>query len=119
MKDTIILFDTRYFVRLGVSSEERARPQNVFVDMQLFCDVSFGSKSDNINDTLNYSLVNKAVAALIEEKEYKLIERMAEEIAQLLLKKFSLEKVIIKVKKPNAQKNAAYCAVEIERRRSG
>ena len=64
---------------------------------------------------------NSLMKDIAEEKEYKLIEALAENIANGILKNSPAKKVLIRVKKPMAlaKKNVKYTAVEIARTKYG
>lgn len=119
--DKIIIKDACFFCNLGVSSKERSEKQKVFINVELFLDIKKAAETDNIEDTVNYSEVRDLIKNLVEAREYKLIETMAENIAKDILNKFSFEKVIVRLKKPKAlaNKNVKYVAIEIIREKNG
>ena len=112
--DKIIVKNARYQCNVGVSVEERSVKQDILVDLVLFCDIKKAARSDSINDTVSYSQVNKRIKE-ITKNSYKLLETIAEKIAKTVLNEFAVKKVLVRVKKPAALKNAAFAAVEIER----
>ena len=102
---------------IGVSQEERAKKQNIVVDAELFLNIRNASATDDIKQAVNYSEIHSLIKKIAEKKEYKLIEALAENIAEEILKNYQVKKVIIHVKKPMAlaKKNVKYAAVEITR----
>lgn len=117
--DKIIIKDARFLCNIGVSKEERREKQKIFVDVELFVDAKKPSQKDDIEDTINYSEVYNLTKKAIEMRDYKLIETMAENIANKILVGFPVKKVLIRIKKPEALKNAKYAAVEIVREKYG
>ncbi len=72
--------ELRYLLRLGVSSEERARPQEVSVTVHYrFFAAPAGQFSDDIGGTLCYATLNDALERHFAAREFKLLERVAGE----------------------------------------
>ena len=115
--DKIIIKGSHFLCNIGVTKKERNEKQEIIIDVTLFVDVRKASQTDNIKYAVNYSNVYDLLKKIVEKKEYKLIETMAENIAKEILNKFSVENVLIKIKKPEvlADKNVNYTAVEIIR----
>jgi FolB domain-containing protein len=117
MSDRIILRDLLFRAIIGVNPDERTHRQDVLVNLELEVDTRPAARSDDIADALDYSSVAKAVAALVENSSFQLIERLAGEIAALCLKDPRVEGVKVRVEKPRALRLGRAAAVEIERRR--
>ena len=103
--------------RVGCLPEERSVLQEIILDMEVFFDIHVSAASENLKDTIDYAQWHAVVKERIENKEYILIETMAEDVAELLLKSFSIEKVFLRLKKPGPMKllGAEWAGVEIER----
>ena len=114
--DKIIIEDLELECNIGVTDAERAEKQKIVVSVEMFFDLNVAGKSDNINDTINYSCVCDEIRK-ISEKECKLLEFLAEKIAAIILMKFNIEKIIVNVKKEGVPKCAKSSAVEIERKK--
>jgi len=117
MTDKILLYNCKFSCNLGVYEEERNLKQYIFIDLKLFFDIKKATESDSIEETINYVEVHQVVKNLIENKSYKLIETMSEEIAEAILQKFKIEKIIVRIKKPQALKDVGveWAGVEIIR----
>ncbi len=70
--------------RVGVTEEERSTPQLLVIDLELAVDLSTASRSDDLNDTIDYAIVTGTVATLVARTERKLLERLAAEIGDEL-----------------------------------
>lgn len=112
--DKIIIKNASYLCNIGVSEEERREKQQIFVDVVMHYDTKKSAESGEIDHTINYSGVNKWIKELVQG-ECKLIEQLAEKIAETILLIFNANKVEISIKKPNAIRNADYAAVEVIR----
>ena len=115
--DKIIIKEARFPCNIGVSRKERKEKQEIIIDAELFLNIKKASKTDKIIYAVNYSEVHDLIKNIVESKKYKLIEAMAENVAEEILNKFSVNKVLVRVKKPEAfaNRNAKYAAVEITR----
>ncbi|HIJ11082.1 TPA: dihydroneopterin aldolase [Candidatus Woesearchaeota archaeon] len=113
--DKIILQECSFQAHIGVSDDERNTKQEILIDIELHTDITKAAESDNIDDTINYSAVHSLIKEKIDEKPYKLLETLAEELVTTLFTQFSVEKVTIRVMKSLPKKNIKYAAVEIER----
>jgi len=111
--DKIIIKNAKFLCNVGVTEEERKEKQKIIVDVELYFDMK--DITDSIENTIDYSEVNKKIKELIEKKGYNLIETLAKEIADSVLKNFNTEKVHIIVKKLNAIPDAEYAGVEMTR----
>ena len=112
--DKIIIKGAKFDLHLGVTEEERKTKQQILVDVTLFFDITAASSTDDIEKSINYSHISRRINAILT-KEYKLIETVAEIIAQDILVAFPVNKIKICVKKPQALRIADYTAVEIVR----
>jgi len=103
---------------IGVHEHEQKTPQDLFVDLELDCDISKAAKSDDLSETIDYFFLKEYLQTLFEKHRFKLIESLAEFSCSEILKNW--EKVNtcrIKIKKPGALPEADYAAVYIERKR--
>ena len=117
--DKIIIKEARFPCNIGVSQKERKKKQEIIIDVELFSNIKKASKTDNIRYAVNYSKVYDLIKNIVGREKYKLVEAMAENVAKEILNKFSVEKVLLRVKKPEAlaNRNVKYAAVEIIRKK--
>lgn len=88
--DSIFLRGIKLSTRIGVPAAERAVPQNLTVDIELFTSTRKTAETDSLSLGIDYA----AVTALVESlagTERKTIEKLAEDIATLLLEEFKPE----------------------------
>lgn len=117
----IIINNLKIFAYHGVKESEQKGGQDFLIDciMHVKFDKSF--KTDDIEDTVSYSEVIKVIKNVVLDKRFNLIEKLASEIADEILDKFSkVKKVEITVKKPQApiKANFDYVGVEVVRKRA-
>jgi FolB domain-containing protein len=113
--DRILISDLLARGRLGVPDEERARPQDILVNLILFIDAQTAGESDRIEDTVDYSVVARQVLELIEKSTRHTVEALAADIARLCLQSRGVSGVRVRVEKPNRIRFTRAVGVEIER----
>src|SRR5574340_806629 len=99
MNDKILLHGAQFFGRHGVSDEEQRLGGRYVVDIELQHNLARAAASDNLIDTISYSDVYRTVHEIIEGKSFRLLESLAEAIAQTLLARFPAESVLVRIKK--------------------
>jgi dihydroneopterin aldolase len=116
--DRIFLRDLKTETIIGIYDWERKIRQTLAFDFEFPGDIRRAAKSDRIEDTLDYKSVAKRVLAFVEASEYQLVETLAENIAQMILREFDIEWVKITVSKPGAVRGSRDVGVIIERTRA-
>jgi FolB domain-containing protein len=102
---------------VGIYPDERTAKQDVILNITLEVDLRRPGKSDAIEDTVNYKDLKKQVLTMVEDSEFFLIEKMAEETAAICLSYPGVQAVTVTVDKPGALRFARSVAVEIHRTR--
>jgi dihydroneopterin aldolase len=95
----ISIVDLEVFYRVGVPDAERALPQRLLLTVEMESDFSAAAKSDFIADTIDYYAVTQKLLKFGEGREWKLIEKLATDIAGLILAEFKPQAVTVEVKK--------------------
>jgi len=103
---------------IGIYPEERVEKQDIVINVEMHCDLRKAGRSDDLNDTVDYKSIKKAILALVETSSYLLIESLAESIADIALANDKVEQVVVTIDKPGALRFAKSSAVEITRTRS-
>lgn len=119
MPDKILLSGAQFFAHHGVDDAEQKIGGRYGVDVELTYELARAGASDNIAATISYAAVYETVRASVEEKSFRLIEALAEHIAQTLLQQFPAAAVVVRVKKqpPPLPGIVDFAAVEIFRER--
>jgi dihydroneopterin aldolase len=97
--DTITIRDLGVLCRIGVPEAERANPQRLLISVEMAGDFSEAARTDDIAQTINYYEVSKRITDLCANNSFKLIERLAHEIAELILSEFKPRVTTVEVKK--------------------
>jgi 7,8-dihydroneopterin aldolase/epimerase/oxygenase len=104
--------------RHGVLEDERREGQRFLFDVEL--EVGEAGASDRIDDAVDYRDVVACVREISDGRVYRLLEALASELADALLERFPVERVRVRVRKPDVVLEAPvdYAAVSAERARS-
>ncbi len=113
--DIVFIEQLSVITTIGVYDWEQTIEQKLVFDIEMGWDNVAAAKSDDVNDCLSYADVSEAVISHVEGQRFALVERVAEEVAELLLNRFNSPWVRIKVNKPGAVARAANVGVIIER----
>ena len=100
---------------IGVYDWEQSIKQKLVLDIQMVHDNQATGKSDNVVDALDYAKVSSAILSHIESGRFLLVERVAEEVAELIMSQFSVPWVRIRLTKPGAVVQTSGVGVIIER----
>ena len=109
----IIINNLKASCVIGIKPDERLKAQEVIVDLSLSLDLSKAADSDDIEDTFDYDDLAKSIVGFIEKSDFKLLEKLAYEVANLVKQNTDAGEVKVIVKKPAALVEARYAAVEI------
>lgn len=102
MTDRIELTGIEVQARHGVTEAERATSQRFLVDVTLWVDARPAGSSDDIIDTVDYGRVAVLAHNVVQGESHRLIERVAERVAEVLLEETAVQRVSVTVHKPDA-----------------
>ena len=115
--DKVFIEDLEVETIIGIFGWEREVKQIVRISLEMSFDTSKAGKSDKIDDALDYKKIGKSIVNLVENSSFFLVEKMAEEIALLVLKNKQIKDIKLRVEKPGALRGAKSVGVEILRSR--
>jgi FolB domain-containing protein len=112
----ITIVDLEVSWRVGVTDEERAKPQRLLVTVDMSLDFSSAAMSDRIEKTINYQTVAEGLLKFGEERSWKLIEKAAANVADWILDQFKPQGVMVEIKKFSIPQ-ARFVSVSLEKTR--
>ena len=83
--DRIVLTGISCLAKVGVFDWERELGCPCEIDLSIGFDLAKAAQSDQLQDTLDYSAIHREVVHLAEGCHFRLLEKLAEEIARLVL----------------------------------
>ena len=102
------------FGRHGVLDDERRDGQTFLYDIRL--EVSDAALSDRIEDAVDYREVAACVKELSDARQFNLLEALAAAVADAIVERFEVERVRVRVRKPQPGGMAmAFSAATVER----
>jgi dihydroneopterin aldolase len=119
MTVTVEVCGLELFGRHGVIEDERREGQRFLFDLWL--DVpEEAARSDLLEDAVDYRDVVAVVREVSDGRAFHLLEALADAVAQAVLRRFPVERVRVRVRKPDVRLAAPvdYAAVSVERGRS-
>ena len=114
-QDYIRLEGLRLRCRIGVTPRERRRRQTIVADIALRCNLRPASRSDRLEDTVDYAALACSIARMAEAGEFRLLETLAEQIAAICLADAKVAGVLVRVNKRNISPILGGAAVAIRR----
>jgi dihydroneopterin aldolase len=100
---------------IGIHDSELHRPQPLVIDVHAGLPRARACDTDRIADTIDYSVVRERLLRLLAEHQLKLLEALAETVADILLDEFGASWVCVKIVKPRKFDDVAAVGVQIER----
>lgn len=115
--DKVIIRDLLARGIIGINDDERTKPQDIIINIEITADLRRAGESDDIVDCVNYRTVAKKALVHAETAERFTVEALATDIAKLCLEEAGVMAVKVRVEKPGAVRFAKSVGVEIERSR--
>lgn len=112
--DRILVSDLELFSFIGVPDAERAEPQRLTVSLALVPENGFDRLDEEITRTVDYFALTRRVRSLAAAAPRKLIETLANEIAECCLREFAVREVEVELRK-YILPDTAYVAVRLTR----
>lgn len=113
--DVVFIKKLVVFTTIGAYDWEKNITQKLVLDIEMHWDNKRASESDDVEHCLDYASVSTAILDYVQTRQFALVERVAEEVASLLLTEFGTPRVRIRVAKPGAVAQAEEVGVMIER----
>lgn len=119
MMDHIRIHQLRVPVRVGAGAQERARTQPIVINIEIGADLKGPAASDDLEDTVDYHEVVRAVSAQLRSAEVHLLEHLADKVAAIVLGFSGVLEVAVEVAKepPPMAEDIAAVVVRLERTR--
>ena len=97
--DKIRITDLEVFYQVGVTDEERAKPQRLLLSVEMEHDFTSAISRDNLAETLDYFAISQRLLRFGEDCHWQLIETLAADIAAMIQDEFQAKTVSVEVKK--------------------
>jgi len=84
----------------GVYEYEREQGQRFYVDVEICADLSLAGATDNVMDTIDYTVIYSQIKEIMENHRFQLLEALSDHIAEVILQITIATEVTIKIRKP-------------------
>jgi len=113
--NVIRLKNAVFYAYHGAMEDEQNLGGKFECDVEMFCDFSAAAQTDSLKMTLDYERVYAFIQRVVLEKRYYLLEALASSIAKGLLWEFgSIERVVVRIRKPHPPVKGVVDHVEVE-----
>ena len=99
MTDQIHIEQLEVFAHIGVPDDERASAQRLTLNMTLWPTGGVGNLDDQIAGTVDYAVVCKETKSFVDARSDRLIETLADALANHLLQLFEIQKITVELRK--------------------
>lgn len=96
---------------LGVYAEERHALRTVIMNLDIIIDHSHAVISDQLQDTIDYAIIEQTIVDSLKEQCFHLIETLAKHVAELVMGFAGVKSVTVEIDKPGALKYASSVSV--------
>jgi FolB domain-containing protein len=115
--DTIHIEDLVVRTVIGIFDHERDRCQDVLINITIWTDIARAAASDSIEDAVNYRELTKKIIHHVSKSQCLLLERLVQEVSDLILDESQIMATRVKIEKPGALRHSRSVGVEILRER--
>jgi FolB domain-containing protein len=112
----IRIVDLEVFYCIGVTDEERAKPQRLLLTVDMTYDFTSAALTDRLERTINYQTVADELLRFGENRNWKLLEKLVTNIADVLMAEHKPQVIVVEAKKFSLP-NARYVSVSLSRNR--
>jgi FolB domain-containing protein len=109
----ILIDSLRVKTWIGVPDAERMEAQEIEIDIRIQPTKSFAEMQDDISLTVDYAAVCQRVSEVAAERPRRLIESLAQEICEMILKEFAATSAEVEIRKfilPETRHVAVRCS---------
>jgi dihydroneopterin aldolase len=113
--DIIFLREFKLDLIIGVYEWERTVPQTIQMDLDIGLPHSRAGQTDRVEDTIDYAKIVARIRETLGERQFSLVEALAEHVASLIQDEFGAPWVRISVAKLGLVRGVKQLGVLIER----
>ncbi|MCE5239966.1 dihydroneopterin aldolase [bacterium] len=118
-RDCIRLVNMTFYGHHGVDDSERQLGGRFAMDLELVRDLTAAGRTDDLSHTADYKAVYELVRRIEAAKHYRLMEALAHDVVEAILREFEVDEVTVRVRKQSVPLGGLvdHAEVEMTRRR--
>lgn len=105
--------DLRLRTFIGIKEEEILNKQDVLINLTILYPARDAVQGNDIDQALNYRTITKAIIRHVEENRFALLERLTQEILDLVMAHPSVQYAEVEVDKPHALRFAESVSITL------
>ena len=113
--DIIFIHELKVKTLIGIYPWERKVAQTIQLDIEIALPTSKACQTDNFEDALDYASIVQRINESLSQKQFSLLEALAEHIAQIILTEFKSPWAKVSVAKLSMIRDVKKVGVCIER----
>ncbi|WP_456380168.1 dihydroneopterin triphosphate 2'-epimerase [Thiolapillus sp.] len=99
---TIRIKNLRLRTYIGFNDDEMCKRQDVVVNVRFSYKADEAAETDDVKYAVNYRTITKEIIAFVEDGRFMLLERLAADVLDLVMKHELVSSAEVEVDKPNA-----------------
>ncbi|PRY97772.1 D-erythro-7,8-dihydroneopterin triphosphate epimerase [Marinilabilia salmonicolor] len=115
---TIFIKDLLLRTEVGFNPHELGKKQDLLLNISIQYQINGEEINDNPEAALNYRDICKRIIDLVENRKFNLLEKVANEVAHLILDISRVEEVSVEVDKPHALRFAKSVSFSLTKNKS-
>ncbi|MDC7813228.1 dihydroneopterin triphosphate 2'-epimerase [Pseudomonas sp. BLCC-B112] len=104
---------------IGINEEEIRNKQDVLINLTILYPAQDAVRDNDIDHALNYRTITKAIIAHVEGNRFALLERLTQELLDLVMGNLSVQYAEVEVDKPHALRFAESVSITLAASRAG
>jgi D-erythro-7,8-dihydroneopterin triphosphate epimerase len=105
--------DLRLRTYIGIKEEEINNKQDVLINLTILYPASDAVRDNDIDNALNYRTITKAVIRHVEENRFALLERMTQEVLDLVMSNQDVRYAEVEIDKLHALRFAESVSITL------
>lgn len=102
---------------IGIKEEEINNRQDVIINLTIFYSAQAAVQENEIEYALNYRTITKAIISHVENNRFALLERLTQELVDMVMEYEEVQYVEVEVDKPQALRYSDSVSVTLSGRR--
>ena len=98
---------------IGINEDEILNKQDVLINLTILYSAQEAVRDNDIDHALNYRTITKAIIAYVEGNRFALLERMTQELLDLVMANQSVLYAEVEVDKPHALRFAESVSITL------